>query len=299
MGRVHFEPPGVDFELPIGTKCINLYKKVPPYMRSQNGYGYPGILLEKDGKIQCHICGEWFEQLAPHVFPIHKINIPEYKKRFGFRKKDALINSKLKEIRKKIGICCSKYIRKIGSENYGHRQNHSYLTKSLPIDFVADEIIFRSKKPMASLIEEGLCPAQRDGRFDVIAKLKKQPTEYDVEQEDMPLLSQILKDYGSFEKYIKFRKTERKYQYKKAWDKARREKSESLVSMEDLRLAAKKMDDYFMIASIRNLYKTKGRVTIQDFDVYPSHETVCKRFGNLENALRESGIDPATWTMVG
>lgn len=46
-------------------------------------HGELGVLLEKDGKVQCHICGNWYVELGRHTATKHKVNAETYRAYFG------------------------------------------------------------------------------------------------------------------------------------------------------------------------------------------------------------------------
>lgn len=76
---------------------INTGKLIPPFSPLKDGFGFLGVLAEdlKTEKLQCAICGEWFENLSSHIRQKHKMkNMDEYKKRFGLLQNTALISKK-------------------------------------------------------------------------------------------------------------------------------------------------------------------------------------------------------------
>jgi hypothetical protein len=77
---------------------VRLYNYKEPFMEFVGGYGYEGVLLF-DGmtdKIQCHFCGNWFENLAGHISR-HALNAKRYKKKVGLHTTTALINEAVRE----------------------------------------------------------------------------------------------------------------------------------------------------------------------------------------------------------
>jgi len=64
-------------------------------------YGNVGVLLEKDGKVQCHICGRWFIELGRHTSTKHKVSADEYRAYFGLACGRALCPQSLSDIRRK------------------------------------------------------------------------------------------------------------------------------------------------------------------------------------------------------
>ncbi len=78
---------------------VTLYNYKEPFMLFEEGYGYQGVLLF-DGasdKVQCHMCGEWYEALGPHIGRTHGLLAQEYKKMVGLSCKTALIGEKFRE----------------------------------------------------------------------------------------------------------------------------------------------------------------------------------------------------------
>lgn len=64
---------------------ISLYKTFPPFMNFSAGYGFQGVLLHDTvkNKIQCHFCGNWYQNLDGHIWQKHDMSSREYKKEAG------------------------------------------------------------------------------------------------------------------------------------------------------------------------------------------------------------------------
>lgn len=79
---------------------VNIGKYIPPFEKNPTGYGFKGVLIEdsKTGKIQCSICGGWYEILNSHLTNIHKITDEDYKIKFGLLKSTALRSKRLRLI---------------------------------------------------------------------------------------------------------------------------------------------------------------------------------------------------------
>lgn len=77
---------------------VTLYNFKEPFMKYEKGYGYQGVLLFDGGtdKVQCHLCGEWFEALPNHIIREHSMKSGKYKEEVGLNKKTALIGEKLR-----------------------------------------------------------------------------------------------------------------------------------------------------------------------------------------------------------
>lgn len=66
----------------LDSDLFPLYKPEPPFMPIKNGFGYKGVILQSrtSGKIQCHICGKLFKNVARHVYHKHNVSQLEYRK---------------------------------------------------------------------------------------------------------------------------------------------------------------------------------------------------------------------------
>ncbi|MCR4261116.1 MAG: hypothetical protein NUV96_02190, partial [Candidatus Colwellbacteria bacterium] len=73
----------ISYDSPSGT--INISKWVPPFEPIKKGFGFVGVLAEDTGtgKLQCHICGQWYEVLTTHIFAKHKLTSSKYSQKFG------------------------------------------------------------------------------------------------------------------------------------------------------------------------------------------------------------------------
>lgn len=108
----------IDYNSPSGKVTIGKY--IPPFEEVENGFGYKGVIVEdvKTNQIQCHICGEWYNQLGLHIKK-HGLNTSEYKRRFGLLQTTALKSHRLRlrqsivmqELRKKYKQCNRKFER--------------------------------------------------------------------------------------------------------------------------------------------------------------------------------------------
>lgn len=79
-------------QAPSGSVSIYNYKE--PFMDFLGGFGFQGALLfdTVSDKIQCHFCGEWFENLSAHIVREHNMRASEYKDHVGLLQTTALIN---------------------------------------------------------------------------------------------------------------------------------------------------------------------------------------------------------------
>lgn len=75
---------------------VTLYNYKEPFMPYQGGYGYEGVLLFDgiEDRIQCHLCGGWFEYLSHHLHGEHSMTARDYKSQVGLAPTTALISEK-------------------------------------------------------------------------------------------------------------------------------------------------------------------------------------------------------------
>lgn len=68
-------------------------------MRFKSGHGFEGVLLMegKTSQVQCHFCGEWFDQLQHHLRREHSMTCGQYKELTGLRQNTALIGEAFRE----------------------------------------------------------------------------------------------------------------------------------------------------------------------------------------------------------
>jgi hypothetical protein len=85
---------------------LTLHNYKEPLTKIEGGHGYYGtITATVDGKyIQCHICGDLFENLGNHLRHDHKTNGKEYKERFGLAFMSALVSETYRLKQKKRSV---------------------------------------------------------------------------------------------------------------------------------------------------------------------------------------------------
>jgi hypothetical protein len=168
---------------------VNIGKYVPPFDEIKNGFGYMGVILEdyKTGKLQCHICGGWYEQMARHI-EIHKINSQEYRRRFGL-----LISTALKS--KRMRIAQSKIMQKLRGKNKANR-----------FKFAKNNLFAGNRKGKSKALESqnryGVCNLQLIERIlKLKKKLNKTPTLTELKDEyGFVFITLLYERYGSYVK---------------------------------------------------------------------------------------------------
>lgn len=83
------------------NKIIPFYKAEPPFMDYIGGFGSVGVIMwdSENDKIQCHMCGKWFDSLTGHI-KAHDISPTQYKEEVGLYLKTPLWNLKMQQEKK-------------------------------------------------------------------------------------------------------------------------------------------------------------------------------------------------------
>ena len=158
-----------------------LYKAQEPFMDVKRGHGFQGVLMYDDiaDKIQCHICGEWFNSVAHHASYAHKVLSADYKMEFGLTLKyplctKTLSNKKRVNILKQIestGFDPRKYAA-IGSKSSARKRKRPRQT--------IGSVQFKNKS--------GLCDLQIRTRYEVVRRIVgRDPHEGDLIKHDKQL----------------------------------------------------------------------------------------------------------------
>lgn len=172
---------------------INVSKWVPPFAPIKKGFGFVGVLAEDmgTGKLQCHVCGKWFEQLPTHYSKKHGMNGEQYRARFGLLNGTALKSKRMR-------------LRQSEVMTGLRRTNKNCLGK-----FVKNntESANRKGKPKAkeSQNKYGVCDLQIMTKIIVLGrKLGKTPTLVDIKNEYGGALISIMHErYGSYVRYCR------------------------------------------------------------------------------------------------
>lgn len=181
----------IKYDSPSGYARIGKY--IEPFKKNDTGFGFEGVVLEdaKSGKIQCSICGEWFEQMAMHLRFAHKINSADYKKRFGLLQSTALKSKRMRLAQSKIIISLRKSNKKC---RYKFEKNNLFAGN-------------RKNKPKAeeSKNKYGVCDLQIMQRIiELKEELGKTPTLIDLrDRYGFGFVTLLHKRYGSYVSYCR------------------------------------------------------------------------------------------------
>ena len=247
----------------------SLYKAREPFMDVESGYGYQGVVLYDDtqDKVQCHICGRWFEQLSNHAVYFHKISSRDYRIRFGLPAHGGLVSKRVSRIHNKRqrtlyknGIsdaCASK--RKCGDKR---KFSNRKVWKN------------NGRTNMAHKNRHGLCEAQMAARWEVVKNIvKREPVDRDLERHDAALRSAIRYNYGSTNSY-------------------RKQKGISILRYSRFGVVP---NDLQLIAQLRKWKQKHGKEPSSlDFKLsrgeHACSQTFIDRFGSWRQALTAAGL---------
>lgn len=173
-----------DLKTQCGDNITFLFKGTEPFTETKNGKP-AGVLIERDGKIQCYECGKWFKTLGRHVKCTHKMTVWEYKEKYGFNKKAGLCSKKVSKahsdsaIKRGQGMIGAKNFKKI------ERITNGNLGKKLSI---------QSKNKRFT------CPAQYDSRLELLMMKGGEMTVLQAKKMDCGAFRWGVKNYGSWNK---------------------------------------------------------------------------------------------------
>lgn len=182
---------------------INIEKWEPPFAPVKKGFGYMGVVAEdsEDGTLQCHVCGNWYEQLPTHYTKKHGLTGEEYKQKFGLLSSTAL---KSKRIRLIQSATITK-LQKQGRMNVGNRRNKN--GKKYGFTKANKEAANRKgwKKPLEAQNRYGVCDLQIMTKIISLGKkLGKTPTLTDIKDAyGGGIISIMHSRYGSYIKYCR------------------------------------------------------------------------------------------------
>ena len=60
-------------------------------------FGAPGVLATDGERVQCHLCGKWFQALNQHIMKKHRMDCDDYRARFGLNWGASLFSPALQE----------------------------------------------------------------------------------------------------------------------------------------------------------------------------------------------------------
>lgn len=181
---------------------INIDKWEPPFMKVEDGYGYVGVIAEdfETGKLQCHMCGKWFEQLSTHIISVHRMdNCNQYRKDFGLFQGTALKSKRLRLIQSKT----IQKLQKEGRMQVGNNLGKSPFKKGKANKYAANRKGW--KKPIEGANRYGRCDLQIMTKIiELSRELGRTPSLVDIKEKyGGGIISVMHSRYGSYINYCR------------------------------------------------------------------------------------------------
>ncbi len=251
------------------------YKEPLLAVKKGDGFGYYGALsVTIDGtKVQCHICGNLFEDMGTHARQKHRISHNEYREKFKLAYQTSLISEKVRENRKQMTLLWLASLTKKEKAAYQanvRRRYQEWIKAGKP----------KKEMPSAHMLEtknkRGTCPDQLLAKIHEVAKtISHTPTlaEFITETGGQRYKHLILKTFGSWNQAIKMSKLT---PHEPTGVFVRHTYSDEEL-LEYLHIYAQENN------SIPTATDSK-RGLIPDFEVYQ------RRFGTFEHARERAGV---------
>lgn len=262
--------------LALNPNCQPLYKDglFEPFGKLEGYFGYYGMLLENylDRTVQCHVCGEWFGNLAIHIKK-HGMNAVEYRSSFGFSKRVPLVHPDIRSLRSEIskdqwtGLGDVERQLKVENLKKGRNSKGNVYTKK-----ATNTESYRNKK--------NTCEVQLGNRLSEVAlhlksDILSSEAVRNISPEEIPgvkgLVSTIERRFGSWEKGVKF------YGYDIP-EKTKWEKDDVIKLIKKFYPKNKTIDKWSMLR-----LKLDGGV--------PCVATLGRMFGSWVGAIEAAGFD--------
>jgi len=177
----------------------NLYKTgaTAPYTKVEDGHGYYGVLIKDkmDGKIQCHVCGKFFDSVATHALFKHKFNARTYKETYGFPSNMPICSQKVSE----------RLSKSIIDKVIGFQKGHKHGFKTGHRGFPRKRNRFtRTNHSLSFQNERNVCEEQLYRRYLAVSdKIGKEPSTKDLLVHDSPLMPVIQHRYKNLNNFRK------------------------------------------------------------------------------------------------
>lgn len=258
----------------------SIYKGIPPFMKYEKGFGYYGVLLEKEetGELQCHLCGHTCLNIAQHLRHKHQnITAKDYRIETGLSLTTPLMSE---STRKKIKNNFLNLTEKKQAQIIKRLQR---LNKELHKNYKKQRT---SKASLEVNNKYGTCPEQVKSQFiSIYNQLGRIPNRNELSHK----LRYIIEDrFGSYEEAVV------------AWGISRQEYKEHKLNGQNNAYQARKAMNFFPKYSddqvrrqyneffeLNNRFPTWGEV--QQYGM-PSRAVFERVFGVKKSSLQRSLI---------
>jgi hypothetical protein len=251
--------------LPPDYKEVTISSYKEPLEKVSEGYGYIGAITKtKDNdKIQCHLCGFFFRNLAAHIKSKHDISCRDYKYKFGLRITEGLLSPNQ---RKEFQKTYNTHVRSISAKGIAAIKQRREINP------------WKTGGPTWSAQtrnEKGMCREQTLAKIKHLANISDGIATY----KDFMIL------YGQGQKSVI-------EHWFGSWDKAVK-----AAGLSTYRGRLKQSSDHRkedLLDKMRVFYELHGRTPLySDFnalDMFPSSKWVSTNFGTLNGARLAAGV---------
>lgn len=257
-----------------GENIVTLknYKEPLKMIPKEEGIGWFGVLAAevKTGKVQCHLCGQFFDALAMHVLSAHKMKIMEYREKFGLAYTTALVSENERMRLKQSTLDWLKKMSPEEKEEFLQRQK-AHLKAGRPQSYHV------RKKTIEGMNKDGSCPDQTlQAIIDVKNELGHTPSkaEFIQHKQSQRYVHLVYKHFGSWKKAVEMCKFEEERMRVPATTKKKYTDEELL---EYLSIYAQ---EYQKIPTASDWKR----------DLFPSYRTYISHFGTIEEARIQAGV---------
>lgn len=247
---------------------VNTRNYKDPMQKVDEGFGYYGAVTEtNDGEyIQCHICGYYFSSLGGHITNKHKVNVRDYKVKYGLRIKDGLLSP---NERRRAQFRYNSGIRKTSEDFKAMSVKAQAAIKAKGISLGGDTWSAQTRN------EKGMCRAQ------TMAKIKALADKMD----GVPTQKAFLQEYGQGQSDVVSH-------WFGSWRGALNEGG--FMHFNDNRAKTREERKEKALDSMRKFYDQEGRTPqwtdFNSLDWLPDGKTIQNYFGTLNKARVEAGI---------
>lgn len=277
MGKRRYRKPDKQMEYeqaPSGY--VTLYNYKEPFMRFEEGFGLQGVLLfdGKTDKVQCHLCGDWFDYLPYHLRREHSTTALQYKEKVGLSKNAALISETW---RNKL-IARGLEARLKNLKKFTRKRTPTERRK-------ISKGVIESNNRMGFKNIQGTCPDQLIQRLQALAKkLGRTPSNREVTFEET-----LLKTFGTRAEYLRRAGLKPNPTGKRLTPLDQIDKSNFYVSMRKRRIWTKER----ILESIKDFNHIHGRPpTYSDRKrklILININAIRREFGSFREACKEAG----------
>lgn len=252
-----------------------------PLKAVEEGFGYEGALTFNTlGQVQCHVCGELFDDLASHIRNAHKISAKEYRTKYSLAVSTKLVSEKYREEKKNNHL---RYLQTLSPEQRKEHRRKAMAAIARCNEVRREKIKSGEYKPGNDSLEQknkrGICP---DQLLDIV-KRSQEHFGYTPSVREFEGLygyryhEPIRRTFGSFSNAVR-----------KAGLQERPKKGHAPKGIPRIRHTDDELLDYLQV-----FYQEHGMIpTAGDCNrgLLPSYASYTGHFGSFPNARKLAGV---------